>query len=397
MPKGIQCSGADDGTARRTGLALRPGRARTSTPRRCCWSAGKVRSDARLRLLQPAGARLRRGPARGQADRRRPGDRHPPRRPRARGARRSRPWSLAASADGGTFGQVPGLYIRVARRGRRRRDRPLRQRGRHASRPPSSSASSTAARAPGSSAPWARATAAGWKASPRTSASPWTNRSRRRARTGRPAAPRRRRPPPPPPPTVPPPPPPRPPPRPPRRPARRPPAPPRPVRLTKVTLTKEAPSVSLTKQGGTSGALRVNLNWQVRKQFSGLGQQAAAGPSPCTRTSTSTCAPCSNSPTAARASSRRSATPSARCTSRRSSTSTATTAPAPSASGENLTVNLDHKHVLPPHPRLRHHLRGRPLLRRPARHGHPPAAARRRRSTSPSTSAPSPPPSARSP
>ncbi|MEV0688879.1 TerD family protein [Streptomyces sp. NPDC050388] len=44
---------------------------------------------------------------------------------------------------------------------------------------------------------------------------------------------------------------------------------PAPVRLTKVTLTKEAPAVSLTKQGGTSGALRVNLNWQVRKQFSG--------------------------------------------------------------------------------------------------------------------------------
>ncbi|MER7055087.1 TerD family protein [Streptomyces sp. NPDC000351] len=52
-----------------------------------------------------------------------------------------------------------------------------------------------------------------------------------------------------------------------------------PVRLTKVTLTKAAPSVSLTKQGGTSGSLRVNLNWQVRKQFSGwarkLGRPAA--------------------------------------------------------------------------------------------------------------------------
>ncbi|SDD13980.1 tellurite resistance protein TerA [Streptomyces prasinopilosus] len=52
-----------------------------------------------------------------------------------------------------------------------------------------------------------------------------------------------------------------------------------PVRLTKVTLTKAAPSVSLAKQGGTSGALRVNLNWQVRKQFSGwagkLGRPAA--------------------------------------------------------------------------------------------------------------------------
>jgi tellurite resistance protein TerA len=54
-----------------------------------------------------------------------------------------------------------------------------------------------------------------------------------------------------------------------------PPAPPpaAPVRLTKVTLTKAAPSVSLTKQGGTSGAMRVNLNWEVRKQFSGWGSK----------------------------------------------------------------------------------------------------------------------------
>ncbi|MEU8563548.1 TerD family protein [Streptomyces cyaneofuscatus] len=51
-----------------------------------------------------------------------------------------------------------------------------------------------------------------------------------------------------------------------------PPAPaPQPVRLSKVTLTKDAPSVSLAKQGGTSGALRVNLNWEVRKQFKGWG------------------------------------------------------------------------------------------------------------------------------
>ncbi|MBQ0826795.1 TerD family protein [Streptomyces tagetis] len=48
---------------------------------------------------------------------------------------------------------------------------------------------------------------------------------------------------------------------------------PAPVRLTKVTLTKAAPSVSLTKQGGTSGALRVNLNWETRKQFSGWGRK----------------------------------------------------------------------------------------------------------------------------
>lgn len=46
---------------------------------------------------------------------------------------------------------------------------------------------------------------------------------------------------------------------------------PTPVRLSKVTLTKEAPSVSLAKQGGSSGAMRVNLNWQVRKQFKGWG------------------------------------------------------------------------------------------------------------------------------
>ncbi|MFE7958051.1 TerD family protein [Streptomyces sp. NPDC057413] len=57
-----------------------------------------------------------------------------------------------------------------------------------------------------------------------------------------------------------------------------PPAPPaatpaQPVRLTKVTLTKAAPTVSLAKQGGTSGGLRVNLNWQVRKQFSGWGSK----------------------------------------------------------------------------------------------------------------------------
>ncbi|MFV0137534.1 TerD family protein [Streptomyces sp. HMX87] len=46
-----------------------------------------------------------------------------------------------------------------------------------------------------------------------------------------------------------------------------------PVRLTKVTLTKAAPSVSLTKQGGTSGSLRVNLNWEVHKQFSGWARK----------------------------------------------------------------------------------------------------------------------------
>lgn len=55
------------------------------------------------------------------------------------------------------------------------------------------------------------------------------------------------------------------------------------MRLTKVTLTKQAPSVSLTKQGGTGGSLRVNLNWQVHKQSSGwagkLGKALAGGSS----------------------------------------------------------------------------------------------------------------------
>jgi len=34
-----------------------------------------------------------------------------------------------------------------------------------------------------------------------------------------------------------------------------------PVSLSKVTLTKAAPTVSLTKQSGTTGLMRVNLNW----------------------------------------------------------------------------------------------------------------------------------------
>lgn len=45
-----------------------------------------------------------------------------------------------------------------------------------------------------------------------------------------------------------------------------------PVNLGKVTLTKAAPSVSLTKGGGASGELRVNLNWNARPP-----QQASGG------------------------------------------------------------------------------------------------------------------------
>ncbi|MFG2873635.1 TerD family protein [Streptomyces sp. NPDC048337] len=44
-----------------------------------------------------------------------------------------------------------------------------------------------------------------------------------------------------------------------------PPAPVQPVRLSKITLTKAAPAVSLTKQGATSGGMRVNLSWSAPK------------------------------------------------------------------------------------------------------------------------------------
>ncbi|MER5767274.1 TerD family protein [Streptomyces sp. NPDC001985] len=50
-----------------------------------------------------------------------------------------------------------------------------------------------------------------------------------------------------------------------------------PVSLSKVTLTKESPRVSLAKQGGTSGAMRVNLSWQMRKQPKGGGWGAKLG------------------------------------------------------------------------------------------------------------------------
>jgi tellurite resistance protein TerA len=44
------------------------------------------------------------------------------------------------------------------------------------------------------------------------------------------------------------------------------------VNLSKVTLTKNAPTVSLSKQGGSAGGeLRVNLNWTARPARSGGG------------------------------------------------------------------------------------------------------------------------------
>ena len=48
-------------------------------------------------------------------------------------------------------------------------------------------------------------------------------------------------------------------------------APPAPVSLSKVTLTKSAPTVSLTKQGSATGLLRVNLNWNARPPGQGGG------------------------------------------------------------------------------------------------------------------------------
>ncbi|HJX44644.1 MAG TPA: hypothetical protein VJ352_13300 [Geodermatophilus sp.] len=49
------------------------------------------------------------------------------------------------------------------------------------------------------------------------------------------------------------------------------PAPPGGVNMDKVSLTKSAPSVSLTKTAGTTGILRVNLNWNSRPGGGGGG------------------------------------------------------------------------------------------------------------------------------
>jgi tellurite resistance protein TerA len=51
-----------------------------------------------------------------------------------------------------------------------------------------------------------------------------------------------------------------------------------PVSLSKVTLTKSAPTVSLTKQGSSSGMLRVNLNWNARPAGAGGGLFKRAAP-----------------------------------------------------------------------------------------------------------------------
>ncbi|MFJ3222150.1 TerD family protein [Streptomyces sp. NPDC086783] len=175
---------------------------------------------------------------------------------------------LAASSDGGTFGQIPGLYIRV-----------LDTQGTEIARFDSAATVETAFvlgefyRRQGA---WKfRAVGQGYDSGLEGLATDYGITVDEPQHTPPPAAPRT------PPPAAPPvntsrpvaPPPVAPPvtmPPPHLAPPPAPPAPPTaPVRLTKVTLTKEAPSVSLAKQGGTSGAMRVNLNWEVRKQFSG--------------------------------------------------------------------------------------------------------------------------------
>jgi tellurite resistance protein TerA len=47
------------------------------------------------------------------------------------------------------------------------------------------------------------------------------------------------------------------------------------VSLNKVTLTKSAPTVSLTKHGAAGGVLRVNLNWNARPVERGFFRKAA--------------------------------------------------------------------------------------------------------------------------
>ncbi|MEV6291345.1 TerD family protein [Streptomyces sp. NPDC051896] len=191
---------------------------------------------------------------------------------------------LAASADGGTFGQVPGLYIEVTDA----------VSGQAVARFDSPGATMETAFVLGEfyrrQGGWKfRAVGQGYNSGLEGLATDFGITVDEPQHAAPPAAPRPATPPPPTAPApVPPPPPPAPTPAPslptmlsstmppPAAPTAPPPAP-QPVRLSKVTLTKAAPSVSLAKQGGTSGAMRVNLNWQVRKQLSGWGSRWGGG------------------------------------------------------------------------------------------------------------------------
>ncbi|MCF6524395.1 TerD family protein [Streptomyces sp. JJ36] len=163
---------------------------------------------------------------------------------------------VAASADGGTFGAVPGLHVRV-----------LDPAGAELARYDSADASTETAFVLGElyrrQGGWKfRAVGQGYASGLAGLATDFGISVDEPQTAPAPAAPAPAAPAPPAPAPAPPP----------ASPSAPPPAP-APVRLSKVTLTKEAPSVSLTKQGGTSGALRVNLNWEVQKQFSGWGRK----------------------------------------------------------------------------------------------------------------------------
>jgi tellurite resistance protein TerA len=189
---------------------------------------------------------------------------------------------LAASADGGTFGQVPGLYIEVTDAAS----------GRPLARFDSPGATVETAFVLGEfyrrQGAWKfRAVGQGYGSGLEGLATDFGITVDQPQHAAPPAAPPRVAPPPPPTAPAPPapagptPPPvsataPAPPPPPMPSAPVTPPAP-RPVRLSKVTLTKTAPSVSLAKQGGTSGAMRVNLNWQTRKHLSGWGGRRGGG------------------------------------------------------------------------------------------------------------------------
>lgn len=51
--------------------------------------------------------------------------------------------------------------------------------------------------------------------------------------------------------------------------------PPTPVSLTKISLTKDAPTVSLTKSGATGGTMRVNLNWTTTRGTGLFGRKSS--------------------------------------------------------------------------------------------------------------------------
>ncbi|MER6280757.1 MULTISPECIES: TerD family protein [unclassified Streptomyces] len=172
---------------------------------------------------------------------------------------------LAASSDGGSFGQVPGLYIEVTEAAT----------GQVVARFDNPGATVETAfvlgefyRRQGS---WKfRAVGQGYSSGLEGLATDFGITVDEPQHTAPPAATARTAPPDaPPPPAGPPVALPRTAPPPPAAPPAAPPSPP--VRLSKVTLTKAAPSVSLAKQGGTSGNMRVNLNWQTRKQTQSWG------------------------------------------------------------------------------------------------------------------------------